>query len=58
MMFAISIFAASVLLGILLAYLFLQYLQKKKLGNYTPDLSKSNPSNRNSPKGKKKHRRS
>jgi uncharacterized membrane protein len=53
MIFALSIFAASILLGILLAYLFLQYTQRKNLTKYNPESSKSNPSPRSSPKGEK-----
>jgi uncharacterized membrane protein len=55
MIFALSIFAASILLGILLAYLFLQYTQRKNLKNYGPEPSKSN-SSRRSLKSKKKQK--
>ena len=54
MIFAISIFVASILLGVLLAYLFVQYFQKKNLGNYPVNPSKSNPDLRRPSKSKKK----
>jgi hypothetical protein len=52
MLFAISVFVASVLLGLLLAYLFQQYIQRKN--KYAQGPPKANPSRRSTKKNKKK----
>jgi hypothetical protein len=52
MLFAISVFVASVLLGLLLAYLFQQYIQGKNKHDQGPP--KANPSHRTTKKNKKK----
>jgi hypothetical protein len=54
MLFAIYIFIASILLGIMAAYLFLQFFHKKNAKNYDPLIPKPEATPRSSKKKKKK----